>query len=146
MSPRLTHLAFHVDDLSACVSFYAAYCGLRVVHERGEGDERVVWLGEADRAKDFVLVLIAGGVRREQAADDYGHLGFALSSREAVEDVARRAASEGLLVWPVRDAPFPVGTYCGVRAPDGRVVEFSHGQPLGPGADFGWAEPERPAS
>jgi hypothetical protein len=27
-----------------------------------------------------------------------------------------------------------VGYCCGVRDPDGRFVEFSHGQPLGPGA------------
>ncbi|MCZ6873564.1 MAG: VOC family protein, partial [bacterium] len=26
------------------------------------------------------------------------------------------------------------GYYCGVRDPDGNMVEFSYGQPLGPGA------------
>jgi hypothetical protein len=34
----------------------------------------------------------------------------------------------------VRDDPYPAGTYCGVSDPDGNAVEFSFGQPLGPGA------------
>jgi hypothetical protein len=28
-----------------------------------------------------------------------------------------------------------VGYYCGLRDPDGNSVEFSYGQPLGPGAE-----------
>jgi len=38
-------------------------------------------------------------------------------------------------VWPPRDEPFPVGYYCGLRDPNGNYVEFSYGQPLGPGAE-----------
>ncbi|MDO8695654.1 MAG: VOC family protein, partial [Pseudomonas sp.] len=37
--------------------------------------------------------------------------------------------------WPPRDEPYPVGYYCGVRDPAGNYVEFSYGQPLGPGSE-----------
>ena len=58
-----------------------------------------------------------------------------MESREAVDAVAKRAEQEGCLVWPPRQEPYPVGYYCGVRDPDGKMVEFSYGQPLGPGAE-----------
>jgi len=40
----------------------------------------------------------------------------------------------GCLLWAPREEPYPVGYYCGLRDPDGNAVEFSYGQPLGPGA------------
>jgi catechol 2,3-dioxygenase-like lactoylglutathione lyase family enzyme len=102
------------------------------VHERLGGD--VTWLAEPGREKELILVLLSGGKAEPQADDDYGHLGFALESREAVDAVAERARADGCLVWPPRDEPYPVGYYCGLRDPDGKYVEFSYGQPLGPGA------------
>ncbi len=134
MAPVLTHLALHVRDLEACVDFYRDYCHLELVHQRGADDARVTWLAESGRERELVLVLIEGGPGREQAAGDYSHLGFALASRAAIDAVAAKAAAAGLLVWPPRQEPFPVGYYCGVRDPDGNMVEFSYGQPLGPGA------------
>ncbi len=133
MTPRLTHLALHVRDLPACVAFYRDYCALRVTHEREAG--AVAWLAEPGREADFVMVLISGGPGRDQGEGDYSHLGFALASKAAVDTVAARAAAAGCLVWPPRQEPYPVGYYCGLRDPDGNRVEFSYGQPLGPGAE-----------
>jgi len=132
MAPTLTHFALHVRDLPACVAFYRRFCGLRMVRERDGG--AVVWLAEAGRESRLVLVLLAGGPGHDQRADDYSHLGFALASRDAVDAIAAEAEAAGLLIWPAREEPYPVGYYCGVRDPDGRMVEFSYGQPLGPGA------------
>jgi catechol 2,3-dioxygenase-like lactoylglutathione lyase family enzyme len=135
MTPALTHIALHVRDLDACVAFYRDFCGMRLVHERGEtGAHRVVWLAEPGKERDFIIVLVPGGPGRDQAERDYSHLGFALESREAVDNIAASAAAAGCLVWPPRAEPYPVGYYCGVRDPDGNFVEFSYGQPLGPGA------------
>jgi predicted lactoylglutathione lyase len=61
-------------------------------------------------------------------------LGFACGSTEEVDAIAEKARGRGLLLWPPRREPFPVGYYCGVVDPDGNAVEFSYGQPLGPGA------------
>jgi len=138
MTPAFTHLALHVRDLDACIAFYRDFCGLSVVHQREDagaaGDGRVVWLAEPGREKDFVIVLLPGGPGRDQAAGDFSHLGFALDSRAAVDAVAAKAERAGCLAWPPRQEPYPVGYYCGLRDPDGSFVEFSYGQPLGPGA------------
>ncbi len=137
MTATLTHLAHHVRDLDACLGFYTEYCGLEVVHERAEPatGKRVVWMAEPGRERDFIHVFIPDGPGRDQAGNDYSHAGFAMESRAAVDAIAARAAAAGCLVWAPREAPYPVGYYCGLRDPDGTFVEFSHGQPLGPGAE-----------
>jgi len=139
VSPALTHIALHVDDLDATIDFYQRYCGLHRVHERDDGSTRVVWLSEPGKDTQFVFVLISGGKTSAQAPNDYSHFGFAVESRAAVDEVAARAREERILLWEPTDNPFPVGYYCGVKDPNGQVVEFSFGQPLGKGAeaDFG---------
>lgn len=135
MTPTLTHLALHVRDLEACTAFYREFCAMRVVHERDDGaGDKVVWLAEPGREQEFIIVLIPGGPGRQQGARDFSHFGFACASRRAVDEVAARAEAAGCLVWAPREEAYPVGYYCGVKDPDGNFVEFSYGQPLGPGA------------
>lgn len=132
--PSLTHIALHCEDLDASIAFYRDYCGLHVSHDRTDDHSRVVWMAEPGKDHQFVIVMISGGKARQQPEGDFSHLGFAMESRAAVDAVATRAAADGLLAWAPRDEPYPVGYYCGIRAPDGNVVEFSYDQPLGPGA------------
>jgi len=134
MKPLLTHIALQVRSLDASIEFYDAFCGLKVVHDRGAGRGRVVWLARVGDEHRFIFVLMEGDHRPPQHERDYSHLGFALDSRAAVDDIAQRADKAGCLVWSPRDEPFPVGYYCGLKDPDGYFVEFSYGQPLGPGA------------
>ena len=133
-APSLTHIALQAQDLDATIAFYRDYCGLAIVHDRTNRGTRVVWLAEPGRERDFILVVMAGGRGRTPAEGDYSHLGFALESRAAVDAIAARARSQGRLLWPPKQEPWPVGYYCGVVDPDGTMVEFSYGQPLGPGA------------
>ncbi len=133
MNATLTHLALHVVDMEASVNFYHRYCGMRVIHERDNGHIR--WMAEAGREQEMIFVLMAGGNPVQHIDPDYAHMGFALDSREAVDRVARQAEEEGILIWPPREDPYPVGYYCGVTDPSGNYVEFSYGQPLGPGAE-----------
>ena len=133
--PRLTHVALHVENLDACIGFYRSYCELDVTHERASGKMRVVWLSEKGREQDFVLVMMEGGHNIPLPKGDYRHLGFAVASREEVDRLARKAAQENRLLWPPRQEAYPVGYYCGVLDPSGNQVEFSYGQPLGPGAE-----------
>jgi len=133
MQPVFTHMALHVRDINACVRFYAEFCGLQTVECR-EADQ-VYWLAEPGREKELIFVLIAGGKGRDQAPNDYSHMGFALASRDEVEAIAKKAEEAGCLVWKPVDEPYPVGYYCGIRDPDGNIIEFSYGQPLGPGAN-----------
>lgn len=133
----MTHLALHVRDLAACIDFYRDFCGMEVIHERGGPDDasRIVWLAEPGRRNEFIFVILPGGPGRDQADGDYSHFGFALEDRAAVDRIAARARAGGCLAWEPRDEPYPVGYYCGLRDPDGNFVEFSFGQPLGPGAE-----------
>lgn len=136
MSAVLTHLALHVRDIEACIAFYQDYAGLKLIHQRdNKAGGEVVWLAEAGREQEFILVLLPGGPGRNQLDSDFSHLGFALPSRAAVDIIAARGKQDGILAWATREEPYPVGYYCGLRDPDGNFVEFSYGQPLGPGAN-----------
>ena len=134
MGPTLTHIALHVPDLDACIAFYSDFCGLRLIHQRPAKGSRIVWMAEPGREHAFVIVMMPGGNERQLATDVYSHFGCALPSREAVDEIAERARQADCLIWPPRDDSFPAGYYCGVRDPAGNYVEFSYGQPLGPGA------------
>lgn len=134
MGPRITHIALHVADIDACVDFYSHFCGMGIVHLRVAGLQRIVWMAEPGRERDFIFVMMAGGDDLRLPDNDYRHFGFALDSREAVDKIAAAGRASGCLVWPPRLEPFPVGYYCGLRDPNGNYVEFSYGQPLGPGA------------
>lgn len=135
MAINFTHVALHVRDLEACVAFYRDYCDLAVVHQRRDSEGgQVVWLAEPGRERDFIFVLLPGGPGRDQTDRDFSHFGFALASKTAVDAIAERAEGAGCLAWAPRQEPYPVGYYCGLRDPDGNFVEFSYGQPLGPGA------------
>lgn len=135
MRPTLTHLALHVPDLDACIAFYTRFCGMRVFHERPGKGSRIVWMAEPGKEREFIFVIMPGGMDRSLAENDYSHFGFAMASREEVDAVAELARADGCLIWEPRDEPYPVGYYCGVRDPAGNYVEFSYGQPLGPGAE-----------
>ena len=137
--PQLTHLALHVIDIDACIDFYQYYCNMEISHERHTGHQRIIWMAEPDREKSFVFVLMDGGRDLNLPENDYRHFGFAVSSKTDVDNIASRARVRGDLVWPPRDEPYPVGYYCGLRDPNGNYVEFSYGQPLGPGVGNNWA-------
>ncbi|MCP8466104.1 VOC family protein [Pseudomonas sp. ZM23] len=135
MQPNLTHLALHVPDLDACIAFYERFCGMRIIHQREGKGSRIVWMAEPGKEHSFIFVIMPGGELRHLADDDYSHFGFAVSSREEIDLIAQEARAIGCLVWAPRDEPYPVGYYCGLRDPAGNYVEFSYGQPLGPGSE-----------
>lgn len=133
MKPVFTHYALHVHDLDACIDFYERYCGLKVVRAHGTR-ERTIWMAAEGRERDFVLVLVSGGAQHRQAKGDMTHYGFAVEARAEIDRIADLARAEGCLHWEPMELPEPVGYLCGVTDPAGYVVEFSYGQPLGPGA------------
>lgn len=135
MITALTHIALHVDEFEACIDFYKHYCAMHECHRRSDEHSNVVWLAEPGKESEFILVVIDGGQAKEQGEDDFGHLGFAVESAARVDALAEQAKGDGRLVWPPRAEPYPVGYYCGIRDPGGNIVEFSYGQPLGPGAE-----------
>ena len=133
MQPKMTHIAKQVSSLDETIAFYQSFCGLTLVHERkdDQGVRQVAWLAEPGKEEQFVFVFINGTGPGKQAAKDYSHIGFALASKTDVDAIAKRAETAGCLAWPITEEPPPVGYYCGVRDPEGQIVEFSYGQPLG---------------
>ncbi len=136
MQSTLTHIAMHVRDLEACVAFYERFCGMKVVHERPGKDlgARIVWMSEPGKEDSFIFVLLPGGPGRVKQAGDFSHLGFAMESKAAVDAKAEEGRAAGCLILEPRQDEYPAGYYCGLEDPDGTIVEFSYGQPLGPGA------------
>jgi catechol 2,3-dioxygenase-like lactoylglutathione lyase family enzyme len=124
-----THVALPAHDLDASIAFYASYAGLRVVHDRTHGGDRVVWL--TDGRRPFVLVLVSTAVPVARPLGPFAHLGIAVERRADVDTIAARARSEERLAFGPEDYGPPVGYLCYVRDPDGHNVEFSYGQDVG---------------
>jgi catechol 2,3-dioxygenase-like lactoylglutathione lyase family enzyme len=133
--PAFTHCALHVRDLDRSIAFYRLYCGLEIVMEHGKDEGRTVWLASPGAGNRFVLVLLGGGPAHVQDEGDMTHYGFGVAEREDVDRIAARARQEGCLHWEPRDYAPPTGYLCAVKDPSGHVIEFSHGQPLGPHRD-----------
>ena len=137
VQPLWTHLALRCSNLDRSIEFYIRWCGLQVVHRRedpspdGHGAMRVAWLSRVQEGSrpEFWMVLLE--VRKAPGATSlFDHLGFALGARAEVDALAERARSEGILHWPPSDNGPVVGYLCGIKDPDGNVVEFSVGQRL----------------
>lgn len=136
MRSTLTHCAFHVRDMDATIDFYGRFCGLKIVRDETQSaGQRVVWMSEPGREQAFVFVFISGGEARRQSPGDMTHYGFAVDHRQDIDRIAERARAAGCLYWEPQELPFPVGYLCALEDPDGYVIEFSYGQPLGPGAE-----------
>lgn len=135
MRTAFTHCALHVQDVDRSIAFYETFCGLEVVHAHGAPAQRTVWMAEPGRQDAFVLVLVSGGAPRAPQEGDMTHYGFALAQRADVDAIAARGKAAGCLHWEAMELPDPVGYLCALRDPDGYIVEFSHGQPLGPDLD-----------
>lgn len=130
MDVGLTHVALVVSDVDRSVPFYARYCGMQVVHRRGEsGAGAVVWL--SDLTRPFVVVLVSGDLRVESRLGPFGHLGIGCESRARVDELAALAASEGILRLGPTDSGPPVGYWVLIGDPDGHTIELSYGQEVG---------------
>ena len=68
MACVLTHIALHVVDIHASVAFYERYCGMRVIHQRDEGN--ICWMAEPGREQEMIFVLMAGGSPVKHAEKD----------------------------------------------------------------------------
>ena len=131
MKPQFTHIAILVSDVDKTADFYIKYCGLKVVERRYDPNTgyRVVWLGQN---LNFVIVAFESEKKPIQSlSKPLSHLGFSLSSRSEVDQVAEIARQEGLLNYGPVYFDEVVGYICEVLDPDGNSIEFSFGQKLG---------------
>lgn len=128
MRIRWTHVVLKVAALDRSIEFYRRFCGLEVVRD-GRPRGHTVWLAPAPAGAGepaFVLVLY-------QTAIDcrIDHLGFQVEAREEVERIAADASRLGILAEPPFDGGGDIGYVTMIRDPDGHLVEFTFGQPIG---------------
>ena len=126
MQPQLTHICLHVENLAECLQFYCRYCRLQVIEDRSEGGGGSIYLSATGTQNDLVFQLKSGGKTLALADDDERHFGFNVESREAVDDIAKRAAEAGILFFEAAEH-LPGAYFCGVRDPNGNCIEFSYG-------------------
>ena len=130
MKMQCTHVALQVRDMQRTIAFYRRYCAMQVVQDRTDSF-RVVWMGWGERPPRFVLVLLETPYEVNRQPE-YQHIGIAVDSRAAVDEIYARAVADGIArTWPPTDGGPIVGYFCGVADPDGNMVEFSFGQNLG---------------
>jgi len=131
MSPTMTHICLHVKELDDCVRFYKDYCKMNVIDERVNAGEGSVYMTESGRQAGIVFQLKSGGDSLMLADDDERHFGFAVESKQAVDDIANRAREDEILFWEP-DEYLPGAYFCSVKDPNGNSVEFGYGHPVPP--------------
>jgi catechol 2,3-dioxygenase-like lactoylglutathione lyase family enzyme len=134
--PRLTHIALRVTNLDRSIEWYERFTQLEVLKRMTDDYGRGAWLADrADAAMPFVLSLSEFDPEHDPFAfapptvlGPYAHLGFELTSRGAVDEVAAMAEADGALTLSPTDMPPPLGYLCFVEDPDGNTIEFSFAQ------------------
>lgn len=127
-----THVAFVVKDIDKSIAFYERYAGMRVIHRREPGvpqARKVAWL--SDQTRPFALVLVQADKVTDTPLGNFGHLGVACASREAIDQKIQMARAEGVLRKEPEQADDPVGYYVFFADPDGNTLELSFGQRVG---------------
>ncbi len=128
MATRWTHMTMTVRDIGRSVDFYTSFCGLAVLRDRRTEGSETVWLGPAPAPGELPTFLLVIG--RGEVTCTVDHLGFQCGSREEVDRIAESGRELGILVEPPTDSGV-VGYLALLRDPDGHLVEFTHGQPIG---------------
>lgn len=151
---RWTHLALRVDDIDATIEFYTSMTPLKLIDRREDEQGYGAWLGMPGATNNPFILVVAqffegsdpfASAPKEVLAP-FAHLGIELPTKEAVDEVAARAAEQDRLAMPATMMPAPIGYICMVRDPDGNMLEFSWDQGVfatlrerfgGPSADTG---------
>ena len=123
-------MALHVRDLQASEEFFTKWGGMKVLGHPHQG--HMTRLASPGYEDTFSLVLLGNAQAPYQRDDsDISHLGFAVADDAELDEVFNQAAAANLKYWDLQTHAYPVGTLFSIKDPDGRIVEFSVGQPLG---------------
>lgn len=130
LSRKFNNLSIHVQKLDESKAFYERWCDMEVFHHGNMTRScRAASPGHRD---DFQIVLCAEPDNPASSMDnDISHIGIAVETEDELRDLYELAQAEGLVCWPLHTRPYPAGTLFSIKDPDGHIVEFSYGQPLG---------------
>ena len=130
---RWTHIALPCTDMDKTIDWYTRFTPLELLDRREDADGYGAWLGHPDQGdKPFILVLVSFFRDQDKGPQPimapFAHIGMEVTSREEVEEIARRGEAEGCLAWPPTLMPPPIGYICALKDPDGNMIEFSYDQ------------------
>jgi len=130
---RWTHIALPATDIDKTIAWYEEFTPLRLLDRREDADGYGAWLGHPDMVDTpFILVLVSFFKDQngplQPIMSPFAHIGIEVTSREEVEELARRGEAAGCLAWPPTDMPPPIGYICALKDPDGNMIEFSFDQ------------------
>jgi catechol 2,3-dioxygenase-like lactoylglutathione lyase family enzyme len=131
MHPQMTHICVHTENLGECVEFYRRYCRMEVIDDRSVDGAGSIYLAESGDGEKPVFQFKSGGKTRTLEKTDETHFGFAVESRERVDEIAAAARQDGVLIWDA-DEYMPGAYLCTLKDPNGNGVEFSYGHPVPP--------------
>lgn len=145
-SMRWTHIALPVTDIDRTIDWYTRYTPLEVLDRREDPDGYAAWLGHPDQADTpFILVLVSLFKDQDRGPQPtmapFAHIGIEVTSRDEIDEIARRGEAEDCLAWPPTQMPAPIGYICALTDPDGNMVEFSHDQGVYAKAREVWGAP-----
>ena len=121
----VNHIALLVKDAEKSALFYQRYCGMEVIHSRKDGDINIRWVQLPEQKDGFMMVLLETLAEIPDESGRMDHIGIYVRSRDNVDELAKRAKNEGLLIEGPQDGGPIIGYYCMVQDPDGNLVEFS---------------------
>ena len=133
---RWTHLALHVSDIDASISWYENHTHLELLARNQDKFGRGAWLGDSSEAHSpFILVLAQFNKGMDPFAPaehavltPFAHIGIEVPTREMVDELAAKAKAADCLALGPLQMPDPVGYVCFIKDPDGNLVEFSYDQ------------------
>ena len=148
-----THIALCVKDIDASIAWYERFTHLRLLQRGEDKDGKNAWLGDASlQESPFILVLgqfFEGHDPFSPAPHPplgpFAHIGIELPTKEAVDEVAGRAKTEGCLALGPLQMPKQIGYVCFIKDPDGNTIEFSYDQGVFERAREVWGRAAAPA-
>ena len=148
-----THIALCVKDIDASIAWYERFTHLRLLQRGEDKDGKNAWLGDANLPDSpFILVLGQFFEGHDPFAPaphpplgPFAHIGIELPTKEAVDEVAGRARTEGCLALGPLQMPKQIGYVCFIKDPDGNTIEFSYDQGVFERAREVWGHAAAPA-
>ena len=130
MAAQLNHLGLPATDLDRSIAFYEHWTSMTVKDSGESGDIKGARMSDSDGG--FALSLFEmPAARFPQPQPMLAHIGFSCEEREEVDQLAKDALDEGILLSGPSDSDDGVGYQALILEPDGYTVEFSSGQQFG---------------
>ena len=132
LHPIFNNISLHVRDMTVSQEFYREWCDMNVSHYGQVSRScRMVTPGQSN---PFQLILCDGAATTAGLEkSNISHIGIATATMEELQTTYERAQQAGIVERSLITLPYPAGTLFFAKDPDGNNVEFSYGQPLGPG-------------